>query len=101
MACPFMRRVESLPRQPSVADQVPWTLEDDLSDHNDDALALTHLNAAIQLLTGPSVMTLCYSKKHYINLFLFSIFCFIVSLINYRYLIYLIKKCNLYIFVFV
>lgn len=65
MACPFARRLESLPRQQSVAENTTWNLEDDLSDHNDDALALTHLNAAIQLLTGPSVNINDFSSNIY------------------------------------
>lgn len=51
MACPFAprHRVDSLHRQQS-------TVEDlELQEVSDDSLTLTHLNAAIQLLTGPSV----------------------------------------------
>lgn len=53
MACPFARRSEPV-RQASVAD-AHW-IEDDLVDIPDDALALTHLQLAIQLLTAPSVI---------------------------------------------
>lgn len=53
MACPFARRAEPV-RQASVAD-ANWNIEDDLADIPDDALALTHLQLAIQLLTAPSV----------------------------------------------
>ncbi|KAJ6637103.1 Head-specific guanylate cyclase, partial [Pseudolycoriella hygida] len=52
MACPFARRLEQPVRQASVAD-AHW-IEDDLTDIPDDALALTHLQLAIQLLTAPS-----------------------------------------------
>uniref|UniRef100_A0A1B0DMC0 guanylate cyclase n=1 Tax=Phlebotomus papatasi TaxID=29031 RepID=A0A1B0DMC0_PHLPP len=51
MACPF---VHTIGKQHSVADSTTWNLEDDLTDLPDDALTLTHLNAAIQLLTAPS-----------------------------------------------
>lgn len=55
MACPYFRRTESLSRQPSVVAEPTgnWTLEDD--EQPDDALTLTHLQMAIQLLTAPSV----------------------------------------------
>lgn len=53
MACPFSRRSEPV-RQASVAD-AHWNIEDDLADIPDDALTLTHLQLAIQLLTAPSV----------------------------------------------
>lgn len=61
MACPFSaRRPDSLPRQGSItADPNPastWNIEDDLAEIPDDALALTHLQLAIQLLTAPSVI---------------------------------------------
>ncbi|XP_023308742.1 head-specific guanylate cyclase [Lucilia cuprina] len=54
MACPYFRRTDSLPRQPSVVAEpsANWTLEDD--EQPDDALTLTHLQMAIQLLTAPS-----------------------------------------------
>lgn len=54
MACPFFRRADSLTRQPSViADPgTHWALEDE--ELSDDALTLTHLQMAIQLLTAPS-----------------------------------------------
>ncbi|GAB0094847.1 Head-specific guanylate cyclase [Sergentomyia squamirostris] len=51
MACPF---VHTIGKQHSVADSANWNLEDDITDLPDDALTLTHLNAAIQLLTAPS-----------------------------------------------
>lgn len=51
MACPFACKapVEVLPRQTSSA-----VADLDLGDKNKDSLSLTHLNAAMQLLTGPS-----------------------------------------------
>jgi len=55
MACPFIKRTESLHRQQSLADGLGWNLEDDLNEAPDDALTLKHLNAAIQLLTAPHV----------------------------------------------
>lgn len=54
MACPFVRHADSLPRQNSVADHGNWGIEDDLVETT-DALTLTHLQNAIQLLTAPSV----------------------------------------------
>lgn len=54
MACPFVRHEAALTRQPSVADQTQWGIEDDLAEIP-DALTLTHLQVAIQLLTAPSV----------------------------------------------
>ncbi|XP_055616561.1 head-specific guanylate cyclase [Toxorhynchites rutilus septentrionalis] len=53
MACPFARPAEGFPRQPST-DGHGWNLDEDLGEIPDDALTLTHLNAAIQLLTAPS-----------------------------------------------
>ena len=61
MACPFFRRTDSLSRQPSVVVEPgqSWALEDD--EAPDDALTLTHLQMAIQLLTAPSVINnLCH-----------------------------------------
>lgn len=57
MACPFSRRFDSLPRQGSITENAAsaWNIEDDLAEIPDDALALTHLQLAIQLLTAPSV----------------------------------------------
>lgn len=56
MACPFSRRSDSLPRNPADVENVTWNIEDDLAEvQHDDALALTHLQLAIQLLTAPSV----------------------------------------------
>eukprot|EP00099_Drosophila_melanogaster_P014129 NP_477088.2 guanylyl cyclase alpha-subunit at 99B [Drosophila melanogaster] len=54
MACPFFRRADSLTRQPSVIAEPGghWALEDE--ELSDDALTLTHLQMAIQLLTAPS-----------------------------------------------
>lgn len=54
MACPFVRRADSLPRQVSVVDHTMWGIEDDFTEIP-DALTLTHLQEAIQLLTAPSV----------------------------------------------
>lgn len=54
MACPFVKRVDSLPRQVSVVDHSAWGIEDDFSEIP-DALTLTHLQEAVQLLTAPSV----------------------------------------------
>lgn len=48
MACPFVRHS-------SIAESTSWNIEDDLSDIPDDALTLSHLSSAIQLLTAPSV----------------------------------------------
>lgn len=55
MACPYFRRADSLSRQPSVVAEPSgtWALEDE--EQPDDALTLTHLQMAIQLLTAPSV----------------------------------------------
>ncbi|XP_075149054.1 guanylate cyclase 1 soluble subunit alpha 2 [Haematobia irritans] len=54
MACPYFRRADSLSRQPSVVAEPSgtWTLEDE--EPSGDALTLTHLQMAIQLLTAPS-----------------------------------------------
>ncbi|XP_055532895.1 head-specific guanylate cyclase [Wyeomyia smithii] len=56
MACPFARPApaEAFQRQPSIAEGHGWNLDEDLSEIPDDALTLTHLNAAIQLLTAPT-----------------------------------------------
>lgn len=54
MACPFSRHAAPLARQASVVDQTNWGIEDDLAEIP-DALTLTDLQAAIQLLTAPSV----------------------------------------------
>lgn len=54
MACPFSRRADSLPRQVSVVDHTMWGIEDDFTEIP-DALTLTQLQEAIQLLTEPSV----------------------------------------------
>lgn len=56
MTCPFFRRTSSLPRQSSIVGMEHsgmWTLEEE--ELPDDALTLTHLQMAIQLLTAPSV----------------------------------------------
>lgn len=76
MACPFSSRrfgdgphqPHGLLRQASIVDgsaaassaaapssAACWTLDDDCADVSDDALTLTHLQLAIQLLTSPSV----------------------------------------------
>nr|XP_014090710.2 head-specific guanylate cyclase [Bactrocera oleae] len=55
MACPFFRRNDSFSRQPSVCAETSnntWQLEDE--EQPGDALTLTHLQMAIQLLTAPS-----------------------------------------------
>ncbi|XP_073818100.1 guanylate cyclase 1 soluble subunit alpha 2 [Musca autumnalis] len=54
MTCPYFRRADSLTRQPSVVTEPSgnWTLEDE--EQPGDALTLTHLQMAIQLLTAPS-----------------------------------------------
>lgn len=54
MACPFARRSDSLPRQVSVVEPAVWGIEDDLLEIP-DALTLTHLQDAVQLLTAPAV----------------------------------------------
>lgn len=50
MACPFAKRpnVDVLHRQPSTVADL------DLPELSGDSLTLTHLNAAMQLLTAPS-----------------------------------------------
>lgn len=67
MACPFVRHEAAFTRQPSVADQTQWGIEDDLGEIP-DALTLTHLQVAIQLLTAPSVCSKwhIYAKVHQI-----------------------------------
>lgn len=63
MACPFMRRNESLQKQPSADQHGSWQLEDELLDTaGSDALSLIHLQMAIQLLTEPAV-SLCSTFK--------------------------------------
>lgn len=64
MACPFSA---FRTRQPSVASEAHnWAIEEDVGE--DDSLTLKHLNAAIQLLTVPSVsIQLKFLSK--INLF--------------------------------
>lgn len=60
MACPFTRHSESFTRQPSVVvveQTTNWGIEDDFAEIP-DALTLTHLQAAIQLLTSPLVLTI-------------------------------------------
>ncbi|XP_031618027.1 head-specific guanylate cyclase [Contarinia nasturtii] len=53
MTCPFARGSNSLRRQSSVVEQNSnWGIEDDFAEIP-DALTLTHLQAAIQLLTSP------------------------------------------------
>ncbi|XP_055679218.1 head-specific guanylate cyclase [Lutzomyia longipalpis] len=64
MACPF---VHTIGKQHSVADSATWNLEDDLTDIPDDALSLTHLNAAIQLLTAPSNENINHAVKSVIK----------------------------------
>lgn len=59
MTCPFFRRANSLPRQSSIVgieQSGMWTLEEE--ELPDDALTLTHLQMAIQLLTAPCVSVL-------------------------------------------
>lgn len=65
MACPFSRRSESLARQGSIVENVTWNIEDDLAEIPDDALALTHLQLAIQLLTAPSVSYLSFVNSFF------------------------------------
>lgn len=73
MACPFApkKASDNLTRQPSIADNAAWNLEDEISDVKDDSLSLSHLNSAIQLLTAPAVNNqffgeLSRKKAHYI-----------------------------------
>lgn len=71
MTCPFVRRTDSLARQPSVVvDQhTNWGIEDDFTEIP-DALTLTHLQAAIQLLTSPLVnirITFGFFSKSFLN----------------------------------
>lgn len=69
MACPFFRRSDLLSRQPSVcaeASNNTWQLEDE--EQTGDALTLTHLQMAIQLLTAPSV-----SENINANIYIFTI----------------------------
>lgn len=56
MACPFVQHANSLRRQSSVVveQNSNWGIEDDFAEIP-DALTLTHLQAAIQLLTSPLV----------------------------------------------
>lgn len=56
MACPFVQHASSLRRQSSVVveQNSNWGIEDDFAEIP-DALTLTHLQAAIQLLTSPLV----------------------------------------------
>ncbi|XP_055385098.1 head-specific guanylate cyclase [Condylostylus longicornis] len=55
MACPFFRRQQSQTSTGTTDTTTGlWTGEDDLSERPDDALTLTHLQMAIQLLTEPS-----------------------------------------------
>ncbi|XP_052862642.1 head-specific guanylate cyclase isoform X1 [Anopheles cruzii] len=56
MACPFAKHssADNFQRHPSIAEAHNWNLDEDLSELSGDALTLTHLNAAIQLLTAPS-----------------------------------------------
>lgn len=56
MACPFVQHANTLRRQSSVAVEPnsTWGIEDDFAEIP-DALTLTHLQAAIQLLTSPLV----------------------------------------------
>lgn len=71
MACPFTRPRErdSLSRQQSTVEG-NWNIEDYFSEAPEDALTLSHLQTAIQLLTTPSV---CHetlellSHPHYPN----------------------------------
>lgn len=55
MTCPFTRRGDNLPRQPSLIEPTGWNIEEDITESGYDALTLSHLNTAIQLLTAPSV----------------------------------------------
>lgn len=72
MACPFTRHApaEMLHRQHSLAEGAGWNLDEDLSEIPDDALTLTHLNAAIQLLTAPSVgnSNFCPHGSHFFSI---------------------------------
>jgi guanylate cyclase soluble subunit alpha len=53
MACPFAQR------KPEVFHRQQSTVADfDLQDISDDSLTLKHINAALQLLTGPSNQTI-------------------------------------------
>lgn len=56
MACPFVQHTGALRRQSSVVVEQSsnWGIEDDFAEIP-DALTLTHLQAAIQLLTSPMV----------------------------------------------
>lgn len=56
MTCPFAKHSQSITRQSSVAAEPnsTWGIEDDLAEIP-DALTLTNLQAAIQLLTSPLV----------------------------------------------
>lgn len=63
MACPFVQHSSSLRRQSSVVveQNSNWGIEDDFAEIP-DALTLTHLQAAIQLLTSPLVKENIYSN---------------------------------------
>lgn len=56
MSCPFVQHASSLRRQSSVVveQNSNWGIEDDFAEIP-DALTLTHLQEAIQLLTSPLV----------------------------------------------
>lgn len=58
MSCPFAQHANSLRRQSSVVveQNSNWGIEDDFAEIP-DALTLTHLQAAIQLLTSPLVIS--------------------------------------------
>jgi guanylate cyclase soluble subunit alpha len=60
MACPFTRSRDSLSRQQSTVEG-NWNIDEYLNEAPDDALTLTHLQSAIQLLTTPSVCPLSQS----------------------------------------
>lgn len=64
MTCPFARVSSSVRRQSSVVVEQTsnWGIEDDLAEIP-DALTLTHLQAAIQLLTSPVVKVNCFNFK--------------------------------------
>lgn len=51
MACPFVRVDSNALAKQHTVDYI----EDELNDAPGDALTLSNLNSAIQLLTGPSV----------------------------------------------
>lgn len=60
MACPFVRVDSTTLAKQQTVDYI----EDELNDAPGDALTLSNLNSAIQLLTGPSVKRRTLNSNH-------------------------------------